>query len=179
MRKPSSLQTDSILTQNRFPIMISACLLGINCRYDGGHSTCSDLVDFVASLPLIPFCPEQLGGLHTPRSPAIMKGGDGRDILCGKARLINADGADVTGAFKKGAEEAYTLARLFGSPLAIMKDRSPSCGLETPYCEKPSGLGIGVTAALFESRGIKVFELGRDDPFPSQDFLHFLKGTSD
>jgi len=60
-----------------------------------------------------------------------------------------------------------------------MKDRSPSCGLETPYCEKPSGLGIGVTAALFESRGIKVFELGRDDPFPSQDFLHFLKGTSD
>ena len=63
------------------------------------------------------------------------------------------------------------MARLSGTSLAIMKDRSPSCGLKTPYCEGAAGIGIGVTAALFVSHGIRVFELGKNDPFPSQEFL--------
>ena len=154
--------------------MISACLIGVNCRYDGGHSTCSDLLDFVANVSFIPFCPEQLGGLPTPRSPAIIKGGDGREVLDGKARLINSAGEDVTDAFIRGAKEAYSLARLSGSRLAIMKDRSPSCGLVTPYAETPRGYGIGVTAALFISRGIRIFELGRDDSFPNRNFFALL-----
>ena len=151
--------------------MISACLIGVNCRYDGGHSACSDLLDFVTDVSFIPFCPEQLGGLPTPRPPANIKGGDGRQVLEGKARLISSVGEDVTHAFIKGAEEAYALARLAGSRLAIMKDRSPSCGLKTPYADTPSGQGIGVTAALFISRGIRIFELGRDDSFPDPDFI--------
>ena len=175
MRKPSNSRGDgAVLLQNRIPIMISACLLGINCRYDGGHSACSDLVEFIASAPFVPFCPEQLGGLSTPRPPATMKGGDGRDVLSGKARLINAAGENVTDAFIKGAEEAYSLAQLSDVSLAIMKDKSPSCGLKTPYCEKTTGHGIGVCAALFISRGIRVFELGREGPFPSQELLGLL-----
>ena len=154
--------------------MISACLIGVNCRYDGGHSTCPDLLSYVADVSFIPFCPEQLGGLPTPRPAANIKGGDGRQVLEGKARLINSDGEDVTRAFVKGAEEAYALARLSGSRLAIMKDRSPSCGLATPYVDTPSGQGIGVTAALFISRGIRIFELGREDSFPDQDFIVLL-----
>ena len=152
--------------------MISACLIGVNCRYDGGHSTCSDLLDFVADVSFIPFCPEQLGGLPTPRSPATIKGGDGREVLDGKASLINSGGEDVTEAFIRGAKEAYSLARLSGSRLAIMKGRSPSCGLVTPYAETP--MGIGVTAALFISRGIRIFELDRDDSFPNRIFFALL-----
>jgi len=175
MRKPSNSRGDgAILLKNRFPIMISACLLGINCRYDGEHSACSDLVEFMASVPFVPFCPEQLGGLSTPRPPSTMKSGDGRDVLSGKAQLINAAGENVTDAFIKGAEEAYVLARLSRAPLAIMKDKSPSCGLKTPYCEKTTDPGIGVCAALFISRGVRVFELGREDTFSSQELLGLL-----
>ena len=155
--------------------MISACLLGLHCRYDGRHSICLDLVDFVASRRFIPFCPEQMGGLSTPRLPANIIGGDGRDILSGSARLVDSEGVDVTGAFKSGAQEALRLARLAGSSIAIMKDRSPSCGLQTPYCDKPGGMGIGVTAALFESEGIEIIELGADDAFPTHEFFQAIK----
>lgn len=174
MRKPSNLQINTALLQNRFPIMISACLMGVGCRYDGGHSRCGDLVDFFASVPCIRFCPEQLGGLPIPRPPANIKGGDGYDILAGKARIINALGEDITDAFRRGAEEAFVLARQSGSSLAIMKSRSPSCGLKTPYCEKETGMGIGVTAAFFETHGIRVFELDKRDSFPCKEFFELL-----
>ncbi len=172
----SSLGDGVVLLQNKLPIMISACLLGINCRYDGGHSACSDLVEFIGSVPFVPFCPEQLGGLSTPRLPATIKDGDGRDVLSGKARLINTANENVTDAFIKGAYEAYSLAKLSGASLAIMKDKSPSCGLKTPYCDKTASedSGFGVCAALFISRGIRVFELGREDIFPSLEVSELL-----
>lgn len=120
-------------------------------------------------------CPEQLGGLPTPRPPANIRGGDGRDILTGSARVINDEGKDVTNTFKKGAEEALRLTKITGASIAIMKNRSPSCGLRTPYCDKPTGLGIGVTAALFESQGIRIFELGSNDSFPIRSFSKLMK----
>ncbi|MBW1702401.1 MAG: DUF523 domain-containing protein [Deltaproteobacteria bacterium] len=175
MREPSNSQTESLLLQKKAPVMISACLLGIHCRYDGRHASCPDLIDFVTTIPFIPFCPEQLGGLPTPRSPADIKGGDGRDILSGRAKIINADGDDVTEAFKNGAYEALHLARLSGSFIAVMKDSSPSCGLHTQYCEKPSGFGIGIAAALFESSGIRIFELRSNDTFPTRNFLKLIE----
>lgn len=147
--------------------MISACLLGIHCRYDGKHSLCPYLADFVNSILFIPFCPEQLGGLPTPRPPANMTGGDGRDILSGRANVVNVEGEDITDAFKKGAEESLKLARLTGATVAIMKDKSPSCGLRTPYCGKPSGFGIGVTAAFFESNRIKVLGYVLNSTYPN------------
>ena len=147
-------------------IMISACLLGIHCRYDGRHSLCQDLFDFATTTTIIPFCPEQLGGLSTPRPPAIMTGGDGLDVLAGRAKVVNANGANVTNAFKKGADEALRLARLAGATIAVMKDKSPSCGL-----------GFGVTAALFESHNIKVFELGSSDTFPTPEFLELVRSN--
>ena len=89
--------------RDRTPIMISACLLGVNCRYDGDNSACYDLLNFLDHVIFIPFCPEQLGGLPTPRPPANIKGGNGYDVLSGKATLINAAGEDVTKAFRQGA----------------------------------------------------------------------------
>jgi uncharacterized protein YbbK (DUF523 family) len=125
------------------------------------------LLDVVHSHYIIPFCPEQLGGLPTPRSPAFITGGDGADALAGPARLFTKAGEDVTHAFRRGAQEALKIARLTQASMAIMKDRSPSCGLRTPYCETPSGFGVGVTAALFKSKGIKIVELGTNDRFSS------------
>lgn len=164
---------------NRPPVMVSACLLGVHCRYDGLHALCPDLRDFAGRHPCIPFCPEQLGGLPTPRSPCRIVGGDGRDVLTGKARLINADGENRTEEFRRGAEEAYRLSRLMGSGIAVMKSGSPSCGIHTVYCEKPEGRGTGVTAALFQKRGIIVFELDSNDSFPDQKFLDALKQLND
>ena len=159
------MQAEDSLLNKAPPVMISACLLGVCCRYDGRHSHCPGLRAFAASQPFIPFCPEQLGGLPTPRPSANIVGGEGRDVLQGNARLINAEGQDVTSAFVKGAEQALKLARIARSPFAIMKDRSPSCGLSTPYCETPTGSGIGVTAALFEDQGILILEVNPDDGF--------------
>ncbi len=155
--------------------MISACLMGICCRYDGKHSACASLLEYISSVKAIPFCPEQLGGLSTPRSPANIKGGDGHDVLLGNSVLVNKDGKDVSDAFVKGAFEALKIARLFQCRVAVMKGKSPSCGLKTPYCEKVGGLGYGVTAALFEMRGITVLNLNEEDLFPTEDFLNAFK----
>jgi uncharacterized protein YbbK (DUF523 family) len=149
--------------------MISACLLGFQCRYDGGHAGCIEAADLVGPICLIPFCPEQMGGLPTPRSPSTIINGDGKDVLEGRARVVNAEGEDVTAAFLKGAQEAVKLARLTGASLAVLKDRSPSCGLKTPHCEKRQGFGAGVTAALFQSLGITMLESGRGGRLAADD----------
>lgn len=173
-KKALNLQAERLLLQKKNPIMVSACLLGICCRYDGKHSLCSDLLDFVSSHPFLPLCPEQLGGLPTPRFPADIKGGDGYDVLSGNARLINTEGKDVTDAFKNGAEKALKLIQLAGVEIAIMKDKSPSCGLKTPYCEKPNGAGVGVTAACLRTSGIRIIELGSDDTFSFSNILKLM-----
>jgi len=155
--------------------MVSACLLGICCRYDGRHSLCPGLMDFKGDHQLIPFCPEQLGGLPTPRPPSFIKGGDGYNLLEGRGAVIDDRGNDVSDAFKKGARESLKFAEMAKAGVAIMKDRSPSCGLLTPYCDTPSGTGIGVTAALFQSSGIRIIELGADYSFPTKEFLTLNK----
>jgi uncharacterized protein YbbK (DUF523 family) len=112
-----------------------------------------------------------LGGLSTPRLPSNIVGGDGSDVLSGIARVIDSSGLDVTDCFKLGAKESLRLAGITGARTAILKDKSPSCGLATPYCEKPGGTGMGVTAALFSNSGINIFEMGKGDIFPDSETL--------
>jgi len=162
-----------------FPVLISSCLLGVSCRYDGNGSGCPGIVNKASSINIIPFCPEQLGGLPTPRLPATIVGGDGMDVLSGKARVINSKGEDITGAFRKGAEEALKLARLFKAKIGVLKERSPSCGLSTPYCDIPEGSGIGVTAAIFNLSGIKTMEIHEGDDFPTKEFLALFEESYD
>jgi uncharacterized protein YbbK (DUF523 family) len=145
------------------PVLISSCLLGIACRYDGGHSRVAELVAKAQDLHLIPVCPEQLGGLPTPRSPVTILNGDGRAVLAGQGQVINSSGQDVTAAFLKGARETLRLAEISGATTALLKDKSPSCGLATPYCETDTGYGLGVTAALLTSAGIRVIEINPQD----------------
>src|SRR5512137_1250301 len=104
-------------------IIVSACLLGVNCRYDRGN--CAERYDFTALTLkgiLIPVCPEQLGGLPTPRLPCHIIGGDGDAVIAGKAHVINRSGADVTAAFVRGAQEVLHIARILGIRKAILKE---------------------------------------------------------
>jgi len=144
------------------PVLVSSCLLGVSCRYDGGHSLAQEIASKVGQMHLIPICPEQLGGLPTPRPPSNIVNGDGEDVLQGRAWVRNDRGEDVTGAFLRGAHQALALARLMGAQKALLKGKSPSCGLRTPYCETATGDGIGVTAALLLRNGIEVVEVNAE-----------------
>lgn len=140
-------------------IIVSACLAGINCKYDGGNNLVPEIRDMVAKGEALPVCPEQLGGAPTPREAAEINGVSGEDVLKGNGRVITKSGLDKTDAFIKGAEEVLTLAKLVGATNAILKERSPSCGSGCIYDGTFSSrklCGKGVTAALLEANGIKV-----------------------
>lgn len=130
-------------------ILVSACLLGLCCRYDGQSKQNSRVLRLAEKHELIPVCPEQLGGLPTPRPPAEIRDG----------RVINNLGQDVTAQYEKGAAEALRLYDLLGCGCALLKARSPSCGSETVYDGTFSGTlvpGQGVTAKLLSQRHIHV-----------------------
>jgi len=143
-------------------ILISACLIGKNCRYDGGgFDRYPELARLVEEGKAVPVCPEQLGGLPTPRPPAELQGGDGRDVLAGAARITRQDGQDVTDAFLAGARATVEIARRCGATAAILKARSPSCGAEQVYDGSFSGAlkpGMGLTAAMLEAEGIALYD---------------------
>ena len=131
-------------------ILVSACLLGMPCRYDGASKPREEIIALKAHHELIPVCPEQLGGLPTPRPPAERQGN----------RVMTREGTDVTAQYRKGAEEALQLCRLFGCDCAVLKERSPSCGCSGIYDGSFSGRlteGQGVTAALLTQAGIRVY----------------------
>ena len=131
-------------------ILVSACLLGVPCRYDGASKAHGDVVRLAeAGHILIPVCPEQLGGLPTPRPPAERRG-DG---------VFTQAGDDVTEPYRRGAEQTLALCRLLGCEAAILKDRSPSCGAGAVYdgtFSRRLTAGDGVTAALLRENSITV-----------------------
>jgi uncharacterized protein YbbK (DUF523 family) len=138
--------------------LVSACLLGVRCRYDGTSAREPKLLKLAEKERLVPICPEQLGGLPTPREPVWIVGGDGLDVLRGVAKVISRSGGDVTKNFRRGAEEALRIAKLFGAREAILKARSPSCGcgkIREPFSFDKLKEGDGVTAALLKKNGIR------------------------
>jgi len=141
------------------PLLVSACLLGLPCRYDGGSCPASVLQRLAAQGRAIPICPEVAGGLPAPRPPAEIRGGDGGDVLDRRARVVREDGTDVSEAFIAGARAALHLARRCGATRAVLKAHSPSCGVGLIYDGTFSGQltgGDGVTAALLRREGIAV-----------------------
>ena len=130
-------------------ILISACLLGLPCRYDGKEGTALDVEKLRERYNLIPVCPEIFGGLETPRSPSERVG----------KRVIMKSGRDVTENFSRGAHAALRLCEIFNCKAAILKERSPSCGSKGIYDGSFSGTltdGLGVTAEYLLNNGIKV-----------------------
>jgi len=144
------------------PILVSACLLGVECRYDGGTTPRPLPQRLAAEGQVLPICPEQLGGLSTPRLPAEIQGGDGADVLEGRARVLDSAGADVSRQYLEGARMSLHLARLAGCRKAILKERSPSCGVAALRAGGSLVTGMGVTAALLALEGVEV--ISDEDP---------------
>ncbi len=128
-------------------LIISACLLGTPCRYDNRSKPNKEVIALASRYELIPVCPEVLGGLPTPRIPA---------EIC-KNRVIRADGVDITKEYEKGAKIALEIAKKNNCKIAILKEKSPSCGYGFIYDgthTKTLTKGNGITAKLFEENGI-------------------------
>ncbi len=136
--------------------LVSACLAGRACRYDGCASTDERAQMLVTAGHAVPFCPEEAAGLGTPREPAEIAGGEGADVLDGKAKVLSASGRDMTAAFLLGAREALEAARYAGIERAILKDKSPSCGSGQLKRAGATVGGDGVTTALLKRHGIEV-----------------------
>ncbi|MDD3852302.1 MAG: DUF523 domain-containing protein [Syntrophomonadaceae bacterium] len=140
-------------------IMVSACLCGFDCKYNGFNNQHPVFIQMHKEGQCMVICPETEGGLSVPRSPCEIIGGDGRDVIDGKARVINKNAEDMTAAFINGAEQTLNTALQNQIELVILKDRSPSCGAGGIYDGTFSGQlrsGDGVTAALLKKHAIDV-----------------------
>lgn len=136
--------------------MCSACLVGFTCRYDGQEKGQSRVTAALAGKHVVPVCPEEAGGLGTPRPPADLTGGDGGAVLTGVARVVTDAGHDVTDAFRAGARAAIDAAQAHGATVALLKARSPSCGTSTVWIDDELRPGLGVAAAALAERGLVV-----------------------
>ena len=145
------------LMSNKKLAIISACLAGINCRYNGNHCLTEYLNVYKDKYILIPVCPEQLGGLPTPRLKCEIKDGDGFEILDGKTFIYNEHNENVTEKFLNGANEVLKICQLLGINIAFFKEKSPSCGVRKIYNNKTLVNGCGITTALLLRNNIQVF----------------------
>ncbi len=139
--------------------LVSACLLGVKCSWNGKDNYNKKVIELLKNEVLIPICPEQSGGLETPRIPQEIQNGTGVDVLNGKSKVKNKAGEDVTVQFARGANQALKIASLYGIKEFIGKSESPSCGCRFIYDGSFSGKlmkGDGVTVSLLKRNGIKV-----------------------
>lgn len=135
-------------------LLVSACLLGINCKYNGKNNKNEKILELLKDHDLIPVCPETLGGLQTPRIPSEIQNN----------KVITKDGKDVTKEYQKGAQEALKIAKLYDCKVAILKEKSPSCGCGKIYdgtFSKTLINGDGITTRLLKENNIKI--IGESD----------------
>ncbi|MGW8313410.1 MAG: DUF523 domain-containing protein [Desulfuromonadales bacterium] len=140
------------------PILVSACLLGLPTRYDGKAKRSQAVLDYLKQQGLlpIPVCPEQLAGLATPRDQTYFHCGNGHAVLSGEGQVVSASGRNMNAIFCHGARVTLQLARLTGCQKALLKERSPSCGVHQIYRGEQRQAGTGITTALLIENGIEV-----------------------
>ena len=141
-------------------IVVSACLVGVNCKYNGDNNDNDKVKEYLKDKEYVIICPEQLGGLTTPRKPSEINKIGGKAVLNGNSKVISCEGKEVTENFVNGAKDSLKIAKLFNCEQAILKEGSPSCGCNLIYDGTFTGKkvpGMGVTAALFNENNIEVF----------------------
>ncbi|RXJ04491.1 DUF523 domain-containing protein [Anaerobacillus alkaliphilus] len=151
-------------------ILVSSCLVGLEVRYDGTHCLHSQINKLVKEEQAISVCPELLAGFSVPREPTEIVGGEGGDVLDGKARVVTKSGTDVTNLYIKGAYRTLEKAQELRATLVVLKETSPSCGNSMIYNGEFSGekvVGNGVTSALLKRHGYSVIS--------EEQFLESLK----
>jgi uncharacterized protein YbbK (DUF523 family) len=140
-------------------ILVSSCLAGLEVRYNGTHSLDNRTSKLVGENKAVTICPELLGGFSTPREPAEIVGGDGEDVLDGKAKVVEKSGEDVTELYIKGAYATLEKAKKINAAIVVLKENSPSCGSSMIYNGEFKGkkiVGNGVTSALLKRNGLQV-----------------------
>lgn len=144
--------------RKREPVLVSACLLGRRCRYDGRENRDGVLERELAArgLEAVPCCPEEEGGLGTPRPPAWIERESAAAVLDGRDRVVTDEGVDASEGFLRGARIALERCREHGIRRAFLKERSPSCGVRNTHARGELVEGPGVTAELLQRNGIEV-----------------------
>ena len=142
----------------REPVLVSACLLGLLTRYDGTTKRNQAIFDWLAGENLlpIPVCPEQLAGLPTPREQTLFSSGDGHAVMAGNGKVVSLSGICMNEPFLRGARETLRIAQLTGCRRALLKERSPSCGVHQVYRLAELVDGSGVAAALLKDAGLAI-----------------------
>lgn len=151
-------------------ILVSACLLGFECRYNGLSAENEKIIKLMDKYKLIPVCPEILGGLPIPREPVQFTGGDGFSVLEKKAKIISCfSKQDKTYYLLRGAKQVLKFVKKFNIKFAIFKDKSPSCGVNWVYIDDVLRKGKGLTTAILlkEKPDIEIFS--------EEDFHEFIK----
>ena len=145
-------------TEEREPILVSACLLGLPTRYDGKTKRSQAVIDYLQreNLLPIPVCPEQLAGMSTPRAKTFFQTGDGHAVLTNQGKVISASGQPMNEVFCLGAKLTLQIARLSHCNRALLKERSPSCGVHQIYRGEECVQGVGVTTALLSKEGFAI-----------------------
>lgn len=140
------------------PILVSACLLGLQTRYDGLAKRKEKVLAYIEANDLIPVpvCPEQLAGQPTPRPATHFARGDGEMVLAGTGSVVNVAGSDMNDIFIRGARETLKIARICGCTEALFKERSPSCGVHRIYLGDRIVEGEGVACALLRREGLRI-----------------------
>ncbi|MCX6785397.1 MAG: DUF523 domain-containing protein [Candidatus Komeilibacteria bacterium] len=151
-----------MIEKQKKELLISACLLGIPCRWNGTSKESQKALKLYFKGGAVPVCPEVIAGLATPRPPCEIIGGDGKDVLNGTAKVMDETGKDYSKYFIKGVQKTLALAKKLGVKIVVLKSGSPSCGAKKIYSGKFDGSkrkGFGVTAALLKKHGIKIIEV--------------------
>ena len=141
-------------------ILVSACLVGENCRYNGKAKPNQAVLEYLKGKQYIAICPECEANLPIPRLPCEILGGEGQDVLEGKAKILNRAGTDLTREFMDGAEKILATVKDNAIDTAILKEGSPSCGvhrIHTGNFDRKTKKGMGLCARLLHNHGIDVF----------------------
>ena len=138
-------------------VLVSGCIVGIHCRYNGSTDVKDNVMKKLQGINFIPLCPEQLGGLSTPRPRAWISSGDGGDVLAGRSSITTETGEDVTDNFIRGAKEVELIVKLLGIKSAYMKSKSPSCGFGKIWSAAGKLVdGNGVCTALLAQNNVEI-----------------------